>query len=109
VNWPIILTILGSFAAGCGVTLWEVGALKRTTRLADPMMFGDEITDHLRQLGTIEVEISDAGEVVAVRTFPHLIAALQGIAGDPEVYSDGFSQIVLTNISEHAIEPGEPL
>ena len=99
-NWPIILIILGSFALGSGVTLWETGMLKRTTRLADPMMFGDEITDHLKQLGTIEVEIFDAGEVVALRTFPHLIAALQGIAGDPEVYSDGFAQIVLTNIDE---------
>jgi hypothetical protein len=46
VNWPIILTILGSFAAGCGVTLFETGAIGRKSaridRLADPALMAGE-------------------------------------------------------------------
>ena len=102
-SWLLILVILGSFAAGCGVTLWEVGAFTRlreksahVDRLADPTPLPDELDQ------VIEVEVFDSGEVTAVRTFPSLLDALSAIANDLwlDVRTGEFTQITITNIDE---------
>lgn len=124
------MKLAAAFAAGFVIaallTTYLHRLSRKTDRFADPVpldrgeaimqAMGDGRSAQMRPDDNLPIEVEIAYDEVlgkwasqekpiverrvVLRYFPHFVSALADLANDPDIQSDGFAQIVITNTEE---------